>query len=438
MRLHREVQQYIVGVVAGGIPQGALTAIRALTDFRYRSQAPKLTDADIAKLTASLQEFHDNKAALMEAGARGSMDHWRIPKLEIMLSVVPSIRSMGALGQWSADVTEHALYIDVIKDPAQSGNNQNFDGQICRYLDRQEKCQLFMQATTARYLDLRGDSDDSDPSDGEENTLGSRQVTDYFKRAHALSVGDFPTAPRPYRTFASSTTAFHLASRPKMTNIDVDRAAELYGLPDFKPAMADYLARHHHNLTHMIGGRRRATPDCQLPFDHIQIWSKIRIQSYSSYDLKMLLPSQGLHVSPPTVNWPFGRYNSIIISRDGNKDWPHSGLHGHDVVQLRMIFKPISGLQSLLSNMYYAYVQRFVTMSVDQHAGMHVLKRALRSTGERVGDIIPLFQIRAPAHLIPCFGQKANSQLNSHSSDELSSSFWLNKYWTKELFHACS
>ncbi|KAI6004944.1 hypothetical protein EDD15DRAFT_2359872 [Pisolithus albus] len=437
MRLHQEVQRYIVGVVAGGIPQGALTAIRALTDFRYRSQAPKLTDADIAKLTASLQEFHNNKAALMEAGARGSMDHWRIPKLEIMLSVVPSIRSMGALGQWSADVTEHA-HIDVIKDPARSGNNQNFDGQICCYLDRQEKCQLFMQATTARYLDLRGDSDDSDPSDGEENMLGSRQVTDYFKRAHALSAGDFPTAPRPYRTFASSTTTFHLASRPKMTNIDVDRAAELYGLPDFKPAMADYLARHHHNLTHTIGGRWRATPDCQLPFDHIQIWSKIRIQSYSSYDLKMLLLSQGLHVSPPTVNWPFGRYDSIIISRDGNKDWLHSGLHGHDVVQLRMIFKPILGSQSLLSNMYYAYVQRCVTTSVDQHAGMHVLKRALRSTGERVGDIIPLFQICVPAHLIPRFGQKANSQLNSHSSDELSSSFWLNKYWTKELFHACS
>ncbi|KAI5987306.1 hypothetical protein EDD15DRAFT_2389609 [Pisolithus albus] len=394
MQLHREVQRYIVGIVAGGIPQGALTAIRALTDFRYHSQAPKLTDADIAKLTASLQEFHDNKAALMEAGARGSMDHWRIPKLEIMLSVAPSIRSMGALGQWSADVTEHA-HIDVIKDPARSGNNQNFDGQICRYLDRQEKCQLFMQATMAHYLDLRGDSDDSDPSDGEENTLGSRQVTDYFKRAHALSAGDFPTAPRPYRTFASSTTAFHLASRPKMTNIDVDRAAELYGLPDFKPAMADYLARHHHNLTHTIRGRRRATPDCQLPFDHIQIWSKIRIQSYSSYDLKMLLPSQGLHVSPPTVNWLFGRYDSVIISRDGNKDWPHSGLHGHDVVQLRMIFKPISGSQSLLSNMYYAYVQRFVTTSVDQHAGMHMLKRALRSTGERVGDIIPLFQIHA-------------------------------------------
>ncbi|KIK15672.1 hypothetical protein PISMIDRAFT_37888, partial [Pisolithus microcarpus 441] len=208
----------------------------------------------------------------------------------------------------------------------------------------------------------------------------------------------------PYQTFASSTIAFHLASRPKMMNIVIDRVAELYGLPDFKLAIADYFARHHHNLTHTIGGRWQAMPDCQLPFHCIQIWSKLHIQSYSSYDSKTLLPSQGLHVSPSTANWPFGRYNSIIISRDGNKDWLHSGLHGHEVVQLRMIFKPISGSQSLLSSIYYAYVQRFIIMSVDQHAGMHVLKRALQSTGECVGDIIPLFQIHAPAHLIPHFG----------------------------------
>ncbi|KIK27357.1 hypothetical protein PISMIDRAFT_8193 [Pisolithus microcarpus 441] len=180
MQLHREVQRYIMGIVAGGIPEGTLTAIRALTDFRYRSQALKLTDTDIAKLTASLQEFHNNKAALMEAGACGSLDHWQIPKLEMMLSIVPSIRGMGTLGQWLADVTEHA-HIDLIKDPARSGNNQNFDTQICRYLDRQEKCQVFMQAMMAHDLDLHGDSDDSDSSDGEENMLGSRQVTDYFK-----------------------------------------------------------------------------------------------------------------------------------------------------------------------------------------------------------------------------------------------------------------
>ena len=91
-----------------------------------------------------------------------------------------------------------------------------------------------------------------------------------------------------------------------MTNMTVDHAAELYELPDFRPAIADYLNRHRPDFTHTIGGRRQATPDCQLPFTCIQIWHKVRIQLRSSYDAKMLLPSQGLHATPASTKWPFG------------------------------------------------------------------------------------------------------------------------------------
>ena len=217
-------------------------------------------DADITKLTASLQEFHDNKAALVEAGTQGSLDHWKIPKLEMMLSIAPTISNMGTLGQWSANVTEHA-HIDVIKDPAQSGNNQNFDAQICRYLNHQEKCRLFAHATTIHDLDLAEDLDDADFSEEEEDRSKSRKVTDYFERTRALMDGKFPTAPRPYRTFALDTVAFHLASRPTMTNTTVDRTAELYELPDFRPAIADYLVRHLPDFTQTIRGRRQSGAD---------------------------------------------------------------------------------------------------------------------------------------------------------------------------------
>ena len=88
--------------------------------------------------------------------------------------------------------------------------------------------------------------------------------------------------------------------------------------------------------------------------------------------------------------------------------------------------------------MFFAYVLRFTTLPEDPYAGMHTLKRALQSTGEHAGDIIPLFQIRSPVHLIPRFGQRAGLQLHSWSSNEFSSNFWLNKYWTKELFYSIS
>ena len=113
-----------------------------------------------------------------------------------------------------------------------------------------------------------------------------------------------------------------------MTNMTVDGAAELYELPDFKPAIADYLDRHLPDFTHMIGGRHQSAPDCQLPFDRIQIWHKMRIQLRSSYNLKTLLPSRGLHASPASSTWLFGRYDHVIISSDGNNDWPRNGLLG--------------------------------------------------------------------------------------------------------------
>ena len=231
---------------------------------------------------------------------------------------------MGAVGQWSADVTEHA-HIDVVKDPARSSNNQNFDSQICRYLDHQEKCRLFTHATTIRELDP---AENSDNSDAEDNRSESRKITDYFECADALVAGKIPTAPYPYRTFALATVAFHLSFRPTLTNMTVDRAAELYKLPNFKPAIADYLDRCLPDFTHTIGGRRQSAPDCQLPFSRIQIWHKMRIQLRSSYDFKTLLPSQGLHASPASAKWPFGRYDHAIISSDGNKDWPRNGLLG--------------------------------------------------------------------------------------------------------------
>ena len=112
---------------------------------------------------------------------------------------------------------------------------------------------------------------------------------------------------------------------------------------------------------------------------------------------------------------------------------------GHTVVQVRLIFR------LLRSDTFLAYVQRFnVTLpppssnTTDAAAGMHILKRVIRSNGVQVGDIIPLRHICSPAHAIPHFGKEANSRLALHTSYELSNEFWLNKYWNKEFFYALS
>ena len=121
-------------------------------DFRYLSQAWEIDDKGCTIISAALNEFHQHKSAIIEAGARVGkgnrpIDNWYIPKLELMQSVVPNIQANGAPIQYSTDVTEHA-HITEIKNPAQAGNNQQYKAQICHNLDHTDKLHCFKLATS--------------------------------------------------------------------------------------------------------------------------------------------------------------------------------------------------------------------------------------------------------------------------------------------------
>ena len=69
--------------------------------------------------------------------------------------------------------------------------------------------------------------------------------------------------------------------------------------------------------------------------------------------------------------------------------------------------------------------------------GMYVLKRATRADGSRVGDVVSLSRLRAPAPLLPCFvGASADARLTAHNSIDYSSEVWLNKYQDHEIFYS--
>jgi len=151
-REHRNIQRYIVAVITGAASQDFIIAIRSMMDFRYLAQAPEVDGIMCDKIDAALLEFHRHKSAIMDAGVRVGkgnrpIQNWYIPKLELMQSVVTNIKANGAAINFTADHTEHA-HIEVVKDPAKSGNNQKYEEQICRHLDRSDKCRQF-DLTTA-------------------------------------------------------------------------------------------------------------------------------------------------------------------------------------------------------------------------------------------------------------------------------------------------
>jgi len=136
-REHRDVQRYIIPVIAGTVTPEFVTAIRALLDVRYFAQSSVISEDICQNIESSLLLFHQYKEAVMAAGARrgkkNPIENWFIPKLEFLQSVAMNTRYNGVACQWSADITENA-HIHIVKDPARSGNNKGYESQICCYL----------------------------------------------------------------------------------------------------------------------------------------------------------------------------------------------------------------------------------------------------------------------------------------------------------------
>ncbi|KAF8449211.1 hypothetical protein L210DRAFT_3609588 [Boletus edulis BED1] len=447
-RDHRSIQRYLVGVIAGAVPRQFLIAIRVLVKFCYLVQAPRFSDQSLGKLTDVLKLFHDHKDAVTQAGAR--KDSWEIPKLELLQSVVPSIQRSGPVMQWSADATEHA-HVREIKVPARSGNNRNYYDQIAHHLDRSDKCFRFDVATyfAARHeksllseeddldFDQEDDHDELDaPSLHEHMKISiSCLSVNYFVIADAIAHGCIPNAPRPHRTFATSTTTFHIADKPSLQTT-VDEATVLFGITDLRPALLEFLQRVQDQNVHDVSGIRTQDLHGQLPFDHIQVWYRLHVQRHLYHEDTRVDAPQTLRAFPPSPDCPHGLYDAVVISPGSDSDWPRRGIEGHLVAQLRLVFRPMN------ADYLLAYVQRFNVVSqresmsdVHPATGMHLLRRATKSNGTRIGDIVPVSHIRSVAHLVPSFGKEAHPCLSRQNVNELSTDFWLNKFWSKEFYY---
>lgn len=371
-REHRNIQRYIVAVTADAVAPRFLLSIRALADFRYFAQSDVIDDSICARITQSLQEFHANKQAILDAGARRgkktAIQHWQIPKLEFMQSVVSNIQLNGVAAQWSADVTEHA-HIEVVKDPGRSGNNQDHEAQICRSLDRSDKLRQFDLATSIKEANIDFRSllisqpeassvlqDRDETLDLGNNMLSisttadllaniesvsplsssSHPMVDYFDLASRLKEGRI-SSPFPLRTHQSSShVTFHLNRDPTGKRALIDDIAKEYQLPDLRAALGDYLRRIRMasgNSKHIstIGGRRTCTNDCSLPFTHLEVWHHVRLQCKGYHPPHKLLPATTVKACPPSTELPSGSYDSVIVNVDPKKNWPSSGLDGIEV-----------------------------------------------------------------------------------------------------------
>ncbi|KAJ7628187.1 hypothetical protein DFH06DRAFT_1141333 [Mycena polygramma] len=271
-RDHREMMRYIVALIEGAVSLGFLQAIANLNAFFYRGQAPMLREDDLRQMDRELLTFHQSKQHILDAGARkgkkGKVKHWYIPKMEFLQSVVPAVRLNGVPLQWTADVTERG-HISEVKDPAAHTNNQSYESQIVRNLDRRDKCRNFTLATAMATAGVDmgdppvvcDDDDDTEDALGDDTPLllnrssklleklqpivrisGPRSAVNYF--AQSVSLAEKPDALRPLRTFTSAdeSTAFHLKRDPH-ARLKLNDAAVEFDLPDLQNALYSFIHR---------------------------------------------------------------------------------------------------------------------------------------------------------------------------------------------------
>ena len=325
-----------MGVIAGTIPRDILIAIWASIDFWYLCQVEEIDNGCCNRIQATLNEFHAHKSAITDAGAcvgvgNRPINNWYILKLKMMQSVISNIQANGAIIQYSADVMEHA-HIMEIKNPAQAGNNQRYEAQICHDLDCTDRLCHFELATMIQDPHLRL----SDYSDVDNNPLTAAQLVNgshqshnnYFNKASHIQNND--QALHPLHTFTESHITFHLNCSPSFKQMTIDDMAEKFGLPDLCPTLTDFLCHYmpDNSANYVIGGRQRAAANTDINFSKIEIWSGVHIQMKTFHNANKVTPSQLINACLPPDNWPLGCYDNVIVNMNDSKHWPWSGLDG--------------------------------------------------------------------------------------------------------------
>ncbi len=436
-REQRDLERVFLAVIAGhpNVNQKIMFAMRGYLDFIYLGQYPSHSSGTLQYLEQALRHFHRYNHAISESGVHNGprrQGKFNIKKLELMQHVPRLIKLLGAADQFTTDQTERC-HITMAKTPYRATNKKDFNSQMCRFNDREEKVNLFsgwLEWKESTEIELQDSHPIMHQLHSFDHTDGLLKRVNKFQTVNGVSLAPIQNYFKTSSLTPNITTAFHIPTRVTARNVNVGDVPRLYGIRGFEDALHEFTC-----------GRDSSKA---VGFKNIDVWSSIRMQCFSQQDQDIILPPQTVQALQPSSKLPFCRCNVILIRGGAKKT---GDIQGHFLGQIRLIFrsKPLSKMESPSILLYVECFkpapgtyrpQRDGTRAFvpDDNIEMYRVIRALNSNGTRKGVIISLQDVWRPVELIPVFEKACPLDWTCDNSLELATQFYLNCFSDKDIY----
>ncbi|KIP05982.1 hypothetical protein PHLGIDRAFT_73354 [Phlebiopsis gigantea 11061_1 CR5-6] len=427
---HKQMERVFLALVAGGVPNEVVLAVRGLLDFIYLASLQAHTTKTLALLRDALDRFHTHKNAFIEYKAR-SPEHFNIPKYHMLEHYVELILRFGTTDGFNTEWSER-LHIDYAKDAYRASNKKDYIAQMTKWLWRQEavdRFEMYQEWLRRGEYSLVPQSLESTATNNPElDDDGTAIRTDSTTPSSTPQASQASTAASPMRYKVAKT-------HPKwLYNIPVSAIVHGHRATQFLPALHTYLRLHGSNIV-------------VYPFDGLDLFKQLTVHlpvipevSNKPEKLKNVV-----RATPPIkaegrrAGEPAQLDFALLHTGERNVNTDGTSLEGLRVAHVRVIFKmredcgiPVSARGPL------AYVEWFTPFNKpDSTTGMFVVARSTRTTGgiqHAYGEIVDAGRIARNCYLSPKYGRIKSTLWTSETVADVCKTFHFNPYIDYHLY----
>lgn len=143
---HRDLQRSWLCALYGAVSDKVIKATRAELDFIYLAQYRSHSTSTLNVLVGYNATFHRYKDIFIKLGARkgknGTIEHFKIQKIHTRHHYPEFIKSFGSPDNYNTEAPER-YHIDYAKIAYEHTSGKDYEEQMVRWLDRQERLHFF-------------------------------------------------------------------------------------------------------------------------------------------------------------------------------------------------------------------------------------------------------------------------------------------------------